>query len=287
MLLEYIHSKNYIHRDIKPENFLVECEGTCSEIFAVDFGLAKKYRFPPRCQHIPYTVGKPPIGTPRYASVHAHMGCEQSRRDDLESVMYMALYLIRGDLPWKGLKVQGKQAMNRRILELKQTSSAEALCEGLPGEVASLLNYVRTLKFDENPDYRKIQNLLEEAGNKVGVKLDKNYDWVRKMKKRVKNVEIKAQSQTEKTESDPKQEEIKHSETFHEAEESKEKIEVNEKAKAHSMFIKTSNGLKSPTKKNDKKTDNKKEKEKKVAAKKDKKKPGVKASSKKGGCNII
>ncbi len=74
--LEYIHSKNYLHRDIKPDNFLVGRGNKNTTIYAIDFGLVKKYKDPKTGLHIAYRDGKNLTGIARYASINTHLGME-------------------------------------------------------------------------------------------------------------------------------------------------------------------------------------------------------------------
>lgn len=82
-----MHSRHLIHRDIKWANFVTDAgRGNGNFIYCIDFGLSKPYRHPRTLQHIPQREGRSLTGTPRYASINNHLGVEQSRRDDLESI---------------------------------------------------------------------------------------------------------------------------------------------------------------------------------------------------------
>ena len=108
-------------------------------IYCVDFGLSKRYRHPNTHSHIPYRKGRSLTGTPRYASVNNHLGVEQSRRDDLESIGYVLVYFMKGSLPWQGLKAKTANRKYSLILEKKESVSVSELCEGLPPQFAEYL----------------------------------------------------------------------------------------------------------------------------------------------------
>ena len=132
--IETVHSISYIHRDIKPENFLMGVGKKSSKVFLIDFGLAKKYRDTKTHQHIPYKENKSLSGTARYASVNAHLGIEQSRRDDLEGLGYVLCYFLKGYLPWMGERINNKSEKYMRIMDKKMTTPIENLIIGFPSD---------------------------------------------------------------------------------------------------------------------------------------------------------
>jgi len=175
--IEYLHSKNFIHRDIKPDNFLIGHGKKSNVVYMIDFGLAKKYRDPKSQQHIPYREGKNLTGTARYASVNTHLGIEQSRRDDLEALGYVFMYFIRGSLPWQGMKGNSKKEKYDRIMEKKMSTPIEVLCKGYPSELVTYLNYCRSLRFEDRPDYAYLRRFLKDLFFRENYQYDFIFDW--------------------------------------------------------------------------------------------------------------
>ena len=166
--IEYIHSKNFLHRDIKPDNFLMGLGVKAGIVYVIDYGLAKKYRDSKTNLHIPYREGKSMTGTARYASLNTSLGIEQARRDDVEGLCHVFLYLLKGSLPWQGLPGNTKAEKYRNIMEKKLQTSVETLCSGLPGEFVTFLNYSRNLRFEDRPDYNYLRRLFKDLYQRLG-----------------------------------------------------------------------------------------------------------------------
>ena len=180
--LEYIHNKNVIHRDIKPDNFVIGKNVDKKTIYIIDFGLAKKYRNPKTLEHIQFKMTKRLTGTARYASVNALKGGEQSRKDDLESLVYMLLYFLRGGLPWQGVAGMTTGEKYKKIYYLKKNIGAEKLFENLPEEFKEFYLYVKKLEFEQEPDYNYCRKLfLNIIEKRLGESNDNFFTWCKEI----------------------------------------------------------------------------------------------------------
>lgn len=157
-LIENLHSRNIIHRDIKPENFLINKN---NQIYIIDFGLSKLYKNLETKEHIPYSENNKLTGTPRYASINNHNGIEQSRRDDIEAIGYMLVYIIKKSLPWQGLKKENGKYQN--ILDKKINIPLDELCKDIPEEFKILIEYARKLNFYDTPNYVYLKSIFYKA----------------------------------------------------------------------------------------------------------------------------
>lgn len=175
--IEFIHSRSFIHRDVKPDNFLIGKGKYENTVYAIDFGLAKRYRDPKTGAHIPYKDGKSLTGTARYASVSTHLGIEQARRDDVEAIGYIMVYFLKGELPWQGLRAKNKKEKYEKIKEKKIGTTLDDLCKGLPEQIKTWIKYTRELKFNEKPDYKYLKDLILKMAEDAKIELDYEWDW--------------------------------------------------------------------------------------------------------------
>ena len=218
--IEFIHSRNIIHRDVKPDNFLMGRGNMKNKVYITDFGLSKRYYDPKTGSHIPYKEGKSLTGTARYASINTHLGIQQSRRDDIESLGYIMVYFMNGKLPWQGIKAKNTEEKYKKIKKKKISISLEELCEGLPEDFITFIQYARDLEFEEKPDYVYLGNLIKKMSEENQLIFYYNeLDWLAKKK----------EIDEEKKESDGEKETDQINEKENDKNSEKENDKINEK----------------------------------------------------------
>lgn len=167
---------------MKPENCVIGLENKENIIFLIDFGLSRKYRDSRTDEHIPYKEGKSILGTVRYVSIYTHFGIEQSRRDDIESLGYILVYLAKGILPWQGQKAKTKKEKYKIIMDKKLEYKPEMLCHGLPDEFRQFFEYIRGVQFTEKPDYNFLKGLFSKVMVRMDYVNDSVFDWCKIVK---------------------------------------------------------------------------------------------------------
>ena len=169
-----IHDNNYIHRDIKPANVMIGKRHNSKILYLIDFGLSKKFRDPVTKQHTIYREKRQLIGNFEYSSLNAHLGIEQSRRDDVESLFYLMLKLYKGTLPWD---ICNRDSSLYNKLAFISDLTVEKICEDCPSQYLDMLKYIRTIQFEERPNYDYLKNLLNELTVQNNLILE--FDWIR------------------------------------------------------------------------------------------------------------
>jgi serine/threonine protein kinase len=164
-ILESIHTSHVIHRDIKPHNIMIKN----GELFLIDFGLATFY-INDEIKHISKTCSHDTIiGSPKYASIHIHEGITLSRRDDLISLGYIYIFMMKGELPWDicnnnsneihdNINIHSENNRIRKIM--KSWSEIEKTCKNINEQIWNYMNYCHSIDFEKTPNYNGLKQLF-------------------------------------------------------------------------------------------------------------------------------
>ena len=194
--IQHVHSRGVIHRDIRPENLLMGIGRNGNMVYVTDLGISTEYGAATTGSDTAQQGYGPPVGTICFASINGHSGVgerysrptilqnmtltfdvEQSHRDDMESLGYLLVYFIRGSLPWQGIRVEDVKMLDELVLRAKKETSVEELCDKLPKEFTSYFHHVRSLRFEEKPDYGYLRRIFRNLFTREGFEHDYVFDW--------------------------------------------------------------------------------------------------------------
>jgi serine/threonine protein kinase len=164
--IESLHALGFVHRDLKPSQFMYK--RSSHTVYLIDFNLARKY--PRTFAYVSQHKGGL-VGNLTYASLNAHTIGQQTRRDDCESLLYILLYLLKGNLPWQGSHEQSRE-IRSHVAGVKARTALADLCRGLPAEFALMISKTRSMTFEATPDYAYYKSTLDTLRRNLSLSSD-------------------------------------------------------------------------------------------------------------------
>ena len=155
-ILEFVHNNGIVHGDIKPSSFYFGLNENF-KIYLADFGFAFEFINFLTGNHISFEKEVYSVGDLRFCSKNCLQGYKKSRRDDIESLGYTLVYLLKGFLPWES----SNNVIN--INQIKLSTTLNFLCSGLHFNLWEFIRYSWNLKFNEQPNYNYLRDLLRNV----------------------------------------------------------------------------------------------------------------------------
>ena len=202
--IEILHGLNILHGDIKTSNI---CYGNLGangvehirNLGLIDFSSSKFFKNKNKINNL--QLGEKCICTREYASTDVLKGKTPSRKDDLESIVYVIIQAAKKQLPWQRVRVilntedfiysrknENSSNFNKKISKEKQiifnciieknlkkerlntqeliflheNFTSEEICQGMENEYRIIYDYIKNLKYKEKPNYKKILGILYE-----------------------------------------------------------------------------------------------------------------------------
>jgi len=114
------------------------------------------------------------VGSRRYMSPNTHLRKDQGRRDDLWSFLYVLIEFYTGTLPWGQLR--GPSNLDK-IRDMKLEHISDRLTHGLPQEFSKMLTHIRTLKYEQKPNYGLLFQCMKKLYLSEGGDENFNFEW--------------------------------------------------------------------------------------------------------------
>lgn len=158
--LRILHRLGFVHRDLKLQNFIYDLAR--KKIYLTDFGMAAKCALNSESSK---PASGSTIGNLKFCSLRAHFYSNIGPMDDVESLVYIAIFLVTGSLPWCNRACLTGD-IHANIRALKGQAPGGILRTSLPEEIIEMLHYARSRCVSVKPDYKYLLRLVKRWGLK-------------------------------------------------------------------------------------------------------------------------
>ena len=147
-VIQNLHEKNLVHRNINP-NVLQFGRGEKSLLLFLNDMLECKWYKNKRT--LVHNEEKKTVYSSKniFWTESHYKSSDVSRKHDMESIMLMLIYFLKGKLPWS------QDFDNKPFEKIKEEGfyDLDLICEGVPNAFKEMLERTRALKYQEEPPY--------------------------------------------------------------------------------------------------------------------------------------
>ena len=179
--IKIIHSKNIVHYNINPDNLFIDFAKFQNVIYLNNFIHAIKLENNNDNDNKYWNYNKNILNKNLiFSSINSMKGVKIYKKDDLESLGYILIFLLKGGLPWELLAYNSnltKEEKNRKIYQIKKYLPLNKLCEGIPEEFKLFIEYIKKLNCKEEIDFNYCFNLFYTTFKKNQIINDGIFSW--------------------------------------------------------------------------------------------------------------
>lgn len=202
--LKTMHDMGYVHNDLKLDNILIGAKDP-KTIYLIDFGLSCSY-LNADGQHVEKEYIQKFSGNFIFASLNSCRGYNKSRRDDMQSLIYVMVFMLNGgSLPWSDFHKKFKDrdfAFKDFLRERVDIKYMREFFKQVPQSLREIVKKVLTLQFDEKPPYDELERKIRQECKKLpsdinpitGKRIDHNFEWTMNHAERLKS-QLRQQNQ--------------------------------------------------------------------------------------------
>ena len=180
--LEILHDNGFLLLDLKLDNIgillkdIAGDKGNEIRVGLIDLGNSVSFKDKNNNHYYQKNFPKFHKGNTFFASVNVLEGKAPSRRDDLESLFYLLLYLYKYDTPWEQYSsIDDKNEYLKNVIKEKKKFVAKNYIGTEYEELIDFYYLIKQIKYKERPNYQIFKKIFLYSINKKNLNFTQPY----------------------------------------------------------------------------------------------------------------